>query len=111
MRLKITAKNKTTQKSALTSAKPQRAILAAGVEAAEKAIERELRTAGFPMEMDDLKEYVMLSHKGISSEVFDRAFNKSQDSGRIFPNLEDIVLLTLSPKLHTRVAQVHRFGF
>ena len=39
MRLKITAKNKTTQKSALTSAKPQRAILAAGVEAAEKGIE------------------------------------------------------------------------
>ena len=42
MRLKITAKNKTTQKSALTSAKPQRATPAAGVEAAEKAIEREL---------------------------------------------------------------------
>ena len=57
MRLKITTKNKTTQKSALTSAKPQRATPAAGVEAAEKAIERELRTAGFPMEMDDLKEY------------------------------------------------------
>lgn len=111
MRLKITAKNKTTQKSALTSAKPQRAILAAGVEAAEKAIERELRTAGFPMEMDDLKEYVMLSHKGISSEVFDRAFNKLKEAGRIFTNREDIVLLTSSAKLQTGVVQGHRDGF
>ena len=111
MRLKITTKNKTTQKSALTSAKPQRATLAAGVEAAEKAIERELRTAGFPMEMDDLKEYVMLSHKGISSEVFDRAFNKLKEAGRIFTNREDIVLLTSSAKLHTGVMQGHRDGF
>ena len=90
MRLKITTKNKTTQKSALTSAKPQRATPAAGVEAAEKAIERELRTAGFPMEMDDLKEYVMLSHKGISSDY--AAFGK-QSSGQTSEEIQRYDLL------------------